>query len=150
MCAPVHVLMRLYPIDKSLVCLQKRRYKIPSSNQNILPYLYFYFYQSRNNSWKFSWYIYVSQAKTYCVCSVSYYSYYYSSSSFFLPPKVFRLLFFGLSRSTRCGCCSLQVSSISDYDQFCVFQFFSILTVSMATAATVKIPKVFCTSIHSA
>ena len=37
--------------------------------------------------------------------------------------------FFGLSRSTRCGCCSYQVSSISvrrvtGYDHFCVFQFF--------------------------
>jgi hypothetical protein len=36
---------------------------------------------------------------------------------------------FGLSRSTICGCCSLQVSSISVwkvtcYDHFCVFQFF--------------------------
>ena len=39
--------------------------------------------------------------------------------------------FVGLSRSTRCGCCSYQVSSISiqrvtRYDHFCVFQFFSI------------------------
>jgi hypothetical protein len=33
----------------------------------------------------------------------------------------FRSFFFGLSRSTRCGCCSLQVSPISDYDHFCVF-----------------------------
>jgi hypothetical protein len=37
--------------------------------------------------------------------------------------------FFGLSGSTRCGCCSYQVSSISVlrvtcYDHFCVFQFF--------------------------
>ena len=49
-------------------------------------------------------------------------------------------IFFGLSRSTSCGCCSYQVSSISVqrvncYDHFCVFQFFSILAVSMATAA---------------
>ena len=48
--------------------------------------------------------------------------------------------FFDLSRSTRCGCCSYQVSSISVwrvtcYDHFCVFQFFSILAVSMATVA---------------
>jgi hypothetical protein len=55
--------------------------------------------------------------------------------------------FFGLSSSTRCGCCSYQVSSISVrrvtcYDHFCVFKFFSILTVSMATAAILKIPKV--------
>jgi hypothetical protein len=47
---------------------------------------------------------------------------------------------FGLSRSTRCGCCSYQVSSISvrrvtRYDHFCVFHFFCILAVSMATAA---------------
>jgi hypothetical protein len=51
--------------------------------------------------------------------------------------------FFGLSRSTTCGCCSYQVSSISVwrvtcYDHFCVFQFFSILAVSMATAAILK------------
>ena len=44
---------------------------------------------------------------------------------------------FGLSRSTRCGYCSYQVSSISVrrvtcYDNFCVFHFFSILVVSMA------------------
>jgi hypothetical protein len=36
--------------------------------------------------------------------------------------------FFGLSRSTSCGCCSYQVSSISVwrvtcYDHFCVFKF---------------------------
>ena len=52
-------------------------------------------------------------------------------------------IFFGLSRSTSCGCCSYQVSSISAqrvtcYDHFCVFQFFSILAVSMATAAILK------------
>ena len=40
-----------------------------------------------------------------------------------------RFRFFGLSRSTRCGCCSYQVSSISVwrvtcYDHFCVFHFF--------------------------
>jgi hypothetical protein len=66
-----------------------------------------------------------------------------------------RFRFLGLSRSTRCGCCSYQVSSISVrrvtcYDHFCVFQFFSILAVSMATVAILKIPKVVCTSIHSA
>jgi hypothetical protein len=42
--------------------------------------------------------------------------------------------YFGLSHSTRCGCCSYQVSSISvwwvtRYDHFCVFQFFGILSV---------------------
>ena len=63
--------------------------------------------------------------------------------------------FFGLSLSTSCGCCSYQVSLISFrrvtcYDHFCVFQFFSILAVSMATAAILKIPKVVCTSTHSA
>jgi hypothetical protein len=53
-------------------------------------------------------------------------------------------ILFGLSRSTRCGCCFYQVSSISVwrvtcYDHFCVFHFFfSILTVSMATAAILK------------
>ena len=51
--------------------------------------------------------------------------------------------FFSLSRSTRCGCCSYQVSSISVrrvtcYAHFCVFQFVSILAVSMATAAILK------------
>jgi hypothetical protein len=51
--------------------------------------------------------------------------------------------FFGLSRSTSYGCCSYQVSSISVwrvtcYDHFCVFQLFSILAVSMATAAILK------------
>jgi hypothetical protein len=63
--------------------------------------------------------------------------------------------FSGLSRSTRCGCCSLQVSSISIrrvtcYDHFCVFNFFCILAVSMAAAAILKIPKVVWTSTHSA
>jgi hypothetical protein len=63
--------------------------------------------------------------------------------------------FLGLSRSTRCGCCSYQVSSISvwrvtRYDHFCVFQFFSSLAISMAMAAILKIPKVVCTSTHSA
>jgi hypothetical protein len=54
-----------------------------------------------------------------------------------------RFRFFGLSRSTRCGFCSYQVSSISVwrvtyYDHFCVFYFLSILAVSMATAAILK------------
>ena len=57
--------------------------------------------------------------------------------------------------SIRCGCCSYQVSSISVwrvtcYDHLCVFQFFWILSVSMATVAILKIPKVVCTSTHSA
>ena len=53
-------------------------------------------------------------------------------------------IFFGLSRSTRCGCFSYQVSSISVwrvtcYDHFCVFHFFfSILAISMATAAMLE------------
>jgi hypothetical protein len=53
-------------------------------------------------------------------------------------------IFFGLSRSTRSGCCSYQVSSISVwrvtcYDNFCVFHFFfSILSISMATAAILE------------
>ena len=60
---------------------------------------------------------------------------------------------FGLSRSTRCGCCSYQVSSISVwrvtcYDHFCVFQFFSILAVSMATAAILKKSTLNSTTSH--
>jgi hypothetical protein len=62
-------------------------------------------------------------------------------------------IFFGLSRSTRCGCCSYQVSSISVqrvtcYDHFCVFQFFSILAVSMATAAILKKSTLNSTTSH--
>ena len=55
-----------------------------------------------------------------------------------------RFNLFGLSRFTRCGCCSYQISSISVrrvtcYDHYCVFfNFFSILAVSMATAAILK------------
>jgi hypothetical protein len=54
--------------------------------------------------------------------------------------------FFYLSRSTRCGCCSYQVSSISVwrvicYDHFCVFHFFSILAVSMLAMETAKMLK---------
>ena len=59
--------------------------------------------------------------------------------------------FFGLSHSTRCGCCSsISVWRVTCYDHFCVFQVFSILVVSMATVAILKIPKVICTSTHSA
>ena len=58
-----------------------------------------------------------------------------------------------LSRSTRCECCSYQVSSISVwrvtcYDHFCVFQFFSILAVSMATAAILKKSTLNSTTSH--
>ena len=54
-----------------------------------------------------------------------------------------RFRFFSLSRSTRRGCCFYQVSSISVcrvtcYDHFCVFYFFIILAVSMATAAILE------------
>jgi hypothetical protein len=61
--------------------------------------------------------------------------------------------FFGLSRSTSCGCCSYQVSSISVrrvtcYDHFCVFQFFSNLAVSMATAAILKKSTLTSTTSH--
>ena len=61
--------------------------------------------------------------------------------------------FFGLSRSIRCGCCSYQVSSISVwrvicYDHFCVFQFFSILAVSMAMAAILKKSALYSTTSH--
>jgi hypothetical protein len=61
--------------------------------------------------------------------------------------------FLGLSRSTSCGCCSYQVSSISVqqvtcYDHFCIFQFFSILAVSMATAAILKKSTLYSTTSH--
>ena len=61
--------------------------------------------------------------------------------------------FFGISRSTRCGCCSYQVSSISVWrvtccDHFCVFQFFSILAVSMATVAILKKSTLSCRTSH--
>jgi hypothetical protein len=61
--------------------------------------------------------------------------------------------FCGLSRSTRCGCCSYQDSSISVrrvtcYDHFCVFHFFSILAVSMATAAILKKSTLYSTTSH--
>jgi hypothetical protein len=61
--------------------------------------------------------------------------------------------FFGLSHSTRFGYCSYQVSSISVwlvtcYDHFCVFQFFSILAVSMATAAIFKKSTLNSTTSH--
>jgi hypothetical protein len=45
---------------------------------------------------------------------------------------------------------SISVRRVTCYDNFCVFQFFSILAVSMATAATLKIPKVVWISTHSA
>ena len=62
-------------------------------------------------------------------------------------------IFLGLSRSTRCGCCSYQVSSISArrvicYDHFCVFKLFSILAVSMATAAILKKSTLNSTTSH--
>jgi hypothetical protein len=61
--------------------------------------------------------------------------------------------FFGLARSTRCWCCSYQVSSISVrrvtcYDRFCAFQFFSIFAVSMATAAILKKLTLISTTSH--
>ena len=60
---------------------------------------------------------------------------------------------FSLSRSTWCGCCSYQVQSISVrqvtcYDLFCVFHFFSILAVSIATAAILKISTFKSTTSH--
>ena len=62
---------------------------------------------------------------------------------------------FCLSRSTRCGCCSYQVSSISVrrvtcYDNFCVFQLFSILAVSMATTAILKKKQFLKAQLHMA
>ena len=61
--------------------------------------------------------------------------------------------FFGLSHSTRCGCCCYQVSSISVwrvtcYDHFCVFKFFNILVISMATAAILKKSTLNSTTSH--
>ena len=61
--------------------------------------------------------------------------------------------FFGLSRSTRYGCCSYQVSSTSFrrltcYDHFGVFQFFSILAVSMAMTAILKKSNLKSTTSH--
>ena len=61
--------------------------------------------------------------------------------------------FFFLYRSTRCGCCSYHVSSISVwrvtyYDHFCVFNFFSILVVSMAMAAILKKTTLYSTTSH--
>jgi hypothetical protein len=54
--------------------------------------------------------------------------------------------FFGLSRFARCGCCSYQVSLISIwrvtcYDYFFVFQFFSILAISVARRPFWKLRK---------
>jgi hypothetical protein len=64
-----------------------------------------------------------------------------------------RFRFFGLSRFTSCGCCSCQVASISVqrvtcYDHICVFQYFSILVVSMATAAISKKSTLTSTTSH--
>jgi hypothetical protein len=61
--------------------------------------------------------------------------------------------FFGLSRFTGCGCCSYKVSSISVwrvacYDHFCVFQFSSMLAISMATAAILKKSTLKSTTSH--
>jgi hypothetical protein len=55
-------------------------------------------------------------------------------------------IFFGLSRSTSCGCCSYQVSSISVrrvtcYDHFCVFQIFRILAGTNFVAVAMEIKK---------
>jgi hypothetical protein len=60
---------------------------------------------------------------------------------------------FGWSRSTRCGCCSYQVSAISVwrvtcYDHFCVFHLFSVLAVSRATAAILKKSTLNSTTSH--
>ena len=62
-------------------------------------------------------------------------------------------IFVGLSLSTRCGCCSYQVSTISVwrvtcYDHFFVFQFFSILFVSMAKTAILKKSTLKSTTSH--
>ena len=62
-------------------------------------------------------------------------------------------IFFRLSRSTRSECCSCQVSSncvwrVTCYDYFCVFQFFSILAVSMAMTAILKKSTLKSTTSH--
>jgi hypothetical protein len=62
-------------------------------------------------------------------------------------------IFFVLTRFTRCGCCSYQVSSISVwrvtcYDNFCVFKFYSIFAVSMATAAILNKSTLKSTTSH--
>ena len=94
-----------------------------------------------------------------------FYEVWWKDSNFFLNPPFFVSMataakfvqpipiFFGLSWSTRCGCCSYQVSSISVwrvtcYDLFCVFIFFSILAVSMATAAILNISTLLRTTSH--
>ena len=60
--------------------------------------------------------------------------------------------YFGLSHTTICGCCSYQVSSISVWwvtcYHFCVFQFFCILAVSMATAEIKKKSTLNSTTSH--
>jgi hypothetical protein len=63
------------------------------------------------------------------------------------------IIFFGLSRFTRYGCCSYQVSSIyirrvTCYDLICVFQIFSILAVSMATTSILKKLTIKSTTSH--
>jgi hypothetical protein len=100
---------------------------------------------------------------TYCYSTLLfhyyyYYSYYYSSThicplDFSEMPLSNFIDLFGLSRSTSCGCCSYQVASISVrrvtcYDHFCVFQFFCILVVSMATAAILSNFMKLCRNIH--
>jgi hypothetical protein len=86
---------------------------------------------------------------------IKFHEVWWKESNFFLNPPFFVSMatvakfvqlivnFFGLSRSTRCGCCSYPVSSISVwrvtcYDHFCVFHFFSILAISMAMAAILE------------
>jgi hypothetical protein len=60
---------------------------------------------------------------TYCY-STFLFHYYYYSSTYFCP------LDFSVS--------SISVRRVTCYDHFCVFQFFSIVAVSMATAAILK------------
>ena len=62
-------------------------------------------------------------------------------------------IFVRFSRSTRSECCSCQVSSIcvwrvTCYNYFCVFQFFSILAVSMAMTAILKKSTLKSTTSH--
>jgi hypothetical protein len=67
-----------------------------------------------------------------------------------LTSQIFAVMFLVTSTS---GCYSYQVSSIpvqrvTCYDNFCLFQFFSILAVSMATAAIFKKSTLKSTTLH--
>ena len=56
--APVHVTdipvvnVHVDELSSARNCVRHRKYKLPSSNQSMLQYLYSQTYQNRNNSWK--------------------------------------------------------------------------------------------------